>query len=359
MYVLVVIAVCLTVSFALSELFYRLKYPRILGQIFAGILLGIPVIRNSIFIQGIAPIETLAEIGVIFLMLLVGLEVDYKKFKKFSDEAFLVALFAAALPFLLGFGLIKFLGYSNMVAVVTGICLAITAPETIIKSLIEMKKLKSKVGEILMPAAMIDDFIGVSLLTVVLVLVHKESSSQLTLLPVKMIAFIVIVYGLFKLIPLLVSYIQEEKSEISDFTTIIILALFISVISAFLGLGTIIGAFIAGFIIQFVIKDKHEEKVLVKDLKLITFGLIIPFFFINVGLKINPQSIIFNPTLLVLIIIVAILGKVLGSMSVSIFTKLKLRQATLIGWGMNSRGALEIVVAEIALSAGLLPLSIY
>ena len=115
MYVLVVIAVCLTVSFALSELFYRLKYPRILGQIFAGILLGIPVIRNSIFIQGIAPIETLAEIGVIFLMLLVGLEVDYKKFKKFSDEAFLVALFAAALPFLLGFGLIKFLGYINII----------------------------------------------------------------------------------------------------------------------------------------------------------------------------------------------------------------------------------------------------
>ncbi|MBC8147691.1 MAG: cation:proton antiporter [Bacteroidetes bacterium] len=361
MEVLLTIAVCLTISFALSELAHSMHYPRVLGQIAAGIIVSIPFIKSSILLPGsTTAIAFLAELGIVFLILLVGMEIDYKRLKKASKEGILVAIFGAIVPFGLGYLTMKLLGYDTIAAVVLGAALSITAPGTSIRLLMELKKLKTRMGEILIEAAIIDDLLAAVFLSLLLVIVHSSSAIGIAMFPIRIIIFILIAIVLFKLIPKLVTSIQKEKSEIGDFTTSIILALFIAVIAQVFGLGLVIGAFIAGLILQISMrKDKKEERKIVNDLKVISFGFIVPFFFIHLGLNLDLASIISNWHIFVLIMIMAICGKLIGAMILKLFSKLSLKQTALIGWGMNSRGAVELVIAEVARLNGLIPIEIY
>jgi Kef-type K+ transport system membrane component KefB len=101
------------------------------------------------------------------------------------------------------------------------------------------------------------------------------------------------------------------------------------------------------------------EKRLISDLKTVTFGLIVPFFFVFVGLNFDFKAITAFPFLFVLILAVAITGKLVGALLSAFSAKLTFQQSMLIGWGMNSRGAVELVIAEVARQAGLIPIEIY
>ena len=113
-------------------------------------------------------------------------------------------------------------------------------------------------------------------------------------------------------------------------------------------LGPIIGAFIAGIIIHLSEHRKYEHKENIKELEAMTFALIIPFFFINIGLHFDFASLTQNIWLVILVLLIATAGKLLGALIATPFTDLRLSQTHLIGWGMNSRGAVELVIAEIA-----------
>ncbi|MBU4341558.1 MAG: cation:proton antiporter, partial [Candidatus Altiarchaeota archaeon] len=170
----------------------------------------------------------------------------------------------------------------------------------------------------------------------------------LLLFPVELFVFILLAYCLLKFFPTVMRYIQREKSEVSEFMIIILVGLLIATFSEFLGLGTIIGALIAGIILQVSIRDRGEEQILVNDLRIITLGLIVPFFFISIGLNFSVASLFTNPVLLLSILVVATAGKIIGAMLAKPFTDLSWRQLYVVGWGMNSRGAVELVIAFVA-----------
>ena len=119
------------------------------------------------------------------------------------------------------------------------------------------------------------------------------------------------------------------------------------------------GAFIAGILLQksFVFKrhERHEEH----EIETILFGFIIPFFFINIALKFDFGSLFENPLLILIIVVVAIFGKMAGALLAKPFTKLKWKQSYLLGWEMNSRGMIELIIANIALSAGFISTQLY
>lgn len=367
--ILLILAIYLVVSFIFSEIFFRLKYPRVIGYILAGIFLGYPFFSGLFFPEGnfslalgrndpsAMAIDLLSNLGIIFLLLLTGLEINIEKLRKCSREVILIAFFAALVPFLLGFFLMLFLGQSLLVAFIVGAALALTAEGTKDMVLMELRKVNSRVGEIMIGAGAVDDVFGTLFLAVILIIAKTQALgfsevSELFLLLIDFLAFVVLSYLIFKILPSLVRFIQKEKSEVSEFTIIIIIGLLIAIISEKLGLGTIIGALIAGIILQLAIKDIKEEKKMVKDLKIITLGLVIPFFFISVGLKFwsfEIQQFLLNDLLLfVLIILIATVGKIFGSLIVKPLTSLSLKQLYLIGWGMNSRGAIELVIAMVA-----------
>lgn len=380
---LIIFTVCLVVSFLMSELFYRLRYPRVIGLIFAGIILGFFadfIFPGGNFLDALEMKDPMAliikgfgELGIVFLLLLVGLEINLKKLRKVSRDVGAIGFFAAFTPFILGFLSMKlFFASTDTVAFIVGACLSITAEGTKSMVLMEEGKLNSKVGEIMLGAGAIDDVLGVIFLSVVLILAPGVEQShlaallvenvslfqglnqstgglfQLVLLPIEFIIFAILSYLLFKIIPGVVEYIQREKSEVAEFMTVIIMGLSIAIMSEFLGLGTILGALIAGVILQLAIKDRKEEHKMIKDLKIVSLGLILPFFFISIGLHFDINSLFKTPLLLASILIIAVVGKLAGSLIAKPFTDLNLRQLYLIGWGMNSRGAVELVIASLA-----------
>lgn len=358
---LLVILICLALSFLLSELFYRFNYPQVLGPIFAGLILGLPIFRPAFEGNIMINIEFLSTLGIIFLLFLAGLEVNIKKLVKTEKDSVAISIFGAIIPLVLGFCMMRLMGYSNLPAIVLGACLSLTAEGTTVKILLDMKALNTKVGTILLGAGIIDDIFEVIFLSIVLVLAQK-SFEKLAWFPVEVFAFVAITYLAYKFIPQLIRLIQIEKTKVADFTVLLIIVMTIAIISTRLSLGPIIGAFAAGIIINILHHKKNHHKQHyqeVDEFKTMTFGLIIPFFFINIGLHFDVASLINNIGLVVLVLVVATAGKIIGALVAKPLTDLSWKQSYLIGWGMNSRGAVELVIAEIARMNGLISTELY
>ncbi|MBI3032706.1 cation:proton antiporter [Candidatus Woesearchaeota archaeon] len=355
---LTLIVIVLTVSLIMSELFYRLKYPRVIGQLVTGILFSFPLFKAFLTQDFLLDIKFLSDMGIVFLLLLAGMEIDLKKFKKSEKDSVIIAVSCALLPFLLGVVLMKLLGFSNIIAVVVGASLALTAEGTKLIVLLEMKALRTRVGTIMVEAGILDDIFEIGFLALVLLLANG-TAQEVSVFPLKLIFFIVIVVATYLYLPKLLRLIHKEHNPVAVFSTVLVIGLIIALVSEQFGLGPIIGAFIAGIIIQIADKDKKEEHTIVNELKILTFALVIPFFFLNIGLHFDYTAILQNSWFVILVILVATIGKVLGAMAVTPLTDLSLKQTHLIGWGMNSRGAVELIIAEIARSSGIISIKIY
>ncbi len=355
---LAVISLSLLLSFFLVEVFRKFKQPEVLGQIFAGVILGLPFFVSFLGKNIISDIHFLSDMAIVFLLLLAGMEVKFKDIMKVGGEALVVAVFSAAVPFVLGFVVGKAMGYSSLASLVLGATLSITAEGTTLKVLMDLNALKTRVGEIILGAGIIDDVFEVIFLTVVVV-ASQKSFQKLLFFPLELLGFVAVVFFAYKVIPKFLTLVKKEHDRVSVFSSILLIGLVIATISQYLSLGPVIGAFIAGMLIQLSHRLKREETVVVEELKVMTFSFIIPFFFINIGLHLDFQSLATNLWLVLLVLFIATAGKVLGAMAATSFTNLSARQGYLIGWGMNARGAMELVIAEIARSAGLIPIELY
>jgi len=195
------------------------------------------------------------------------------------------------------------MGFGLAVSLVVGICMSITAEATKAKVLMEMRKLKTKIGTLMMGVGIIDDVFGISLF---------------------------IVFG----------YLFSTGFALRE---------------AMIMSGTVIAFFFGVFVHRKI--GRAEKRI--PELEKIMMYIISPFFFVSMGISFSAQSVILDPFLLSIIIIVAFSGKMLGTMMTKPFTKLSMKQLYIIGWGMNSRGAVELALAFIALRVGLLPISVY
>lgn len=365
MHFLVTITLSLFVVFLFSEIFYRFKFPIVVAQIIAGIFIGFPFVRNFLIGENIGLITLLANLGIIFLLFLAGLEVEWNRLYGVRKDIFLIAIFGAITPFLLGFFTLKLMGYSTVIALVTGICLSITSEGTKARVLMELKKLRTRLGTTMIGAGIVDDSLGLLLFTATIVFFdHKIIPATFLYKPLEIIGFMAVIWVTFKFLPKLIKFEERETKqmrEISLFTTVLLLCLAFALFGEYITgteTGSVIAAFIAGIAIQLSLKRK-EEKTIRSHFEIMSLAFIVPFFFIGVGLNFNLNELILNWPLLIIITIIAIAGKLIGAFLTKPFTKLTFKQLHLIGWGMNSRGAVELVIALLALKAGLLPLSIY
>jgi len=280
----------------------RLRLPSVLGLILGGLVLGMPPIKTLIIEPHTEFIFFLGDAGLLCLMFLAGFESSWKKIYHEKKDSLAISFFAALTPFFLGFLLFKLLGFSTITAVVVGIGMSITAEATIADILLDMGQLKTKVGSAMMGAGIIDDVLG-------------------------FLAFILLTYLL----------------EIEGAGGCVFL---LSVIGAFF-LGILAGAFLE--------KENH----VIQSIRKALMWIVVPFFFLSVGLHFEFSSLVISPLFLFLIIVVALVGKIGGSLLAKSFTDLSWKQLHLIGWAMNSRGAIEMALALIALRAGLLSSELY
>ncbi|MEC8339239.1 MAG: cation:proton antiporter [Nanoarchaeota archaeon] len=278
-----------------------LKIPKvvsliILGVIFGSTNFGIFFIGESKYIIGY-----LGHIGIFSLMFLAGLESSYKTLLKEEHDALEIALFGSLFTLFSSFIVFLLLGFSFIESFIIGLCLSITAEGTKARVLLECNKIKTKVASAMLGAGIIDDVLGLALFSGVLFFIGSVDFREHLLL-----------------IGILIS-------------------------------------FVLGLLAQHFFAQHH----LTKKTELVLNNFFIPFFFISMGLNFNISELLLDPKLFFIMFVVGTLGKLIGTLLSKSHTTFSYSQLYLIGWGMNSRGAIEIALALVALHASLISENIF
>jgi len=364
--ILAIVPIVLIAAFLLGEMFKRAGLPAVVGQILAGLLFGVPALKEFLFGEGTALviIDFLATLGVLLLLFLAGLEIEIEKIKETSKDSILISVFSALIPFTVGLVFIMafFPEYGFMAGIIFGGALMVTSEGTNVKVLMDFNCLNTRLGAIMLAAGALDDIFEVLFLALVVILAKGGSLLDLAMVPVEMIVFLVVAFIAFKVISKVLRHLDKKRDQEAElFSLVLIFILVLAALSESLNVGYLIGAIIGGFLLQASMQKisiKHRNEML-NVIKLIAMGFVVPFFFVNVGLTFDIEAFLSNIPFILVTVVIATFGKIVGTMIVKPATNLSWRQLYYIGWGMNSRGAAELVIALIAIQYGLISPEIF
>lgn len=336
----------------------RLGQPSVLGQLLVGVLLG-PAILG--WLEPTPFIKEVAEIGVVLLMFMAGLETDFAEIRRTAVAALLVAVGGVMLPFVGGWGLATAWGYAGATAIFIGVLLVATSVSISAQTLRELGQLQSRPGVTILAAAVLDDVLGIIVLSLVLGAVGGEGAANggesIGLLLVKIVAFFGVA-GLvgWKVLPSIIRWVSRFEAKIAVLTVGIAIALTFAYAAEMAGLAGIIGAYLAGLMLS--LSDFKEQ--LLHEVEQPAYTLFVPFFFTSVGLTATFSGLS-APFLLFLLVLVlvAIITKVVGAGVGAKLAGFDTGSALGVGAGMVARGEVGLIVAAIGLERGLLQSDLY
>lgn len=337
----------------LDELFERLHQPGIAGQILAGILIGPGVLG------WMAPsdfLEALAELGVMFLLFRVGLEVKASDLMKVGPMASWVAVLGVAVPFAAGWGLSRLWNQPQIESVFIGAAMVATSVGITAQVLASKGLLQERASRIILAAAVIDDVLGLLILAVVSSLAKgKVNVLELALTAALAIGFtvVVIAWGTKTMRQVVPRVHRTLRGAEAQFAMAMILLFALSVLAVYAGVAAIIGAFLAGMALAESVGHR------VHDLAQGVTELLTPFFLAGIGLhfSLSALSDLSTVALAGLILVAAVLSKFLGC-GLGAY-RLGWADASRVGLGMVPRGEVGMVVAQIGQSLGVIGERVY
>jgi Kef-type K+ transport system membrane component KefB len=337
----------LVVAWALGSVFSRFGLPVMLGELLAGILLGPPILG---LISPAPGIELIAEFGIFFVMFYTGLELDPRELLEHIWPSLAVALGGFALPFALGYFTAKAFGGTVYQALFVGMGISITAIAVQSVILHSMRIHKTKLGHIIIGAAIADDIFSLMTMSVLIGLAKTGTIEVQNILSVsfKVAVFfgVAILLGQF-VIPKITKRLHDREGK--AFTFAITAALAMAYLAELAGLHFIIGAFMAG---QFVRKEIMEEKLyhaIADRFFGLSYGFLVPVFFASLSFHVHFYRDWSFILLTAAIIIVAVIGKLVGSgLGLALYRR-NFWESVIVGFGMNGRGAVELVVATVVI----------
>lgn len=372
MNVLLIILILLLVTRTFAELAERVKLPALVGELMAGIFLGFLIQR----FQDIAPtiwfasnselFAGLADLGMFFLMLLAGIRMEPLDFAKSSKTAILVAVGGMLVPVSTGFGLgvlvLPDSPFKMAQCLFLGVALAITAVPVAVRMFMDLGALDSKVGKAVIAAAIWDDVLSLFLMALLLAAIGSGGTGTFSiegLLPVvgKVLLFfaISIPVGLY-LFPLCGRYFKYLSFPEVDFSMLLVAALVYAVFAEYMELHLIIGAFLAGMFFHPKIVDVETYERVEQQMSGLTRGFLAPIFFVSVGFHLDVSSVGQVPIFVISLTLLALFSKLIGSGVPAYWAGFSKRDSLLVGVGMSGRGAVELIIAGVALEAGLFSL---
>src|SRR3989338_27235 len=359
----------LFLAYVLSGIFRYFKLPRVIGQISAGIILGIPIIKIIFFNEEILSVFSfITNIGIILLFFFIGLEINFREFKKNFRESSLIAIFNTIIPLAAGFLVGRYLfGFNSITSIIIGISVSVSSQAISLDILEELKLLKSKIGNLIVASGTVDDVFELLLISSILVLFHSAALGQLSfynlIFDVLLYVLVVILSRIF-IIPYALRMFEREKSQATLFMGALLIVLLMAYLSEFLGIGSFIGALVAGMLVRQTLLTGSDRKPWRKNdishsIHIISFGFLIPIFFVNVGLNIDLGSLSSNMFLVVVLIAVDILGTLLGTVIGVRLSKGTLKEGLIVGWGVIPKGDTELIIATLALNNGLISVGVF
>jgi Kef-type K+ transport system membrane component KefB len=348
--ILLHLAIIIFLSKVLGAVSKWLKLPPVIGMLILGVLLGPTVIH---FIEPDEVIMWIAQVGVLFLLFEAGLETNIKQIRSDSKQAMLPALGGILVPFLLGGGLSWVVSHNLLQSLVVGVIFTATSVSVSVMTLIDLNKLRGLEGRCIVNAAIIDDIVGILLLTVVFGIAGGDAENPVLLLSItKILAFFVISFavGIFILKP----FFLNLKRVLMD-NVVISLAIAVVLLYAWFaertGLAGITGAYFAGL---FIGQTQHKHAVQ-EGIAKVGKSFFVDVFFVNIGLQFNLLEIEAEPLFLLIFILLAVFGKLLGSGFGARLMHFDMTRSFRIGAGMIPRGEVALIVANMGLAKGLLP----
>ncbi|MDP4145296.1 MAG: cation:proton antiporter [Bacillota bacterium] len=334
----------------------KIKMPAVLGTLIAGVIIGPSVFSLVKESEGL---RLLSELGVIMLMFLAGMETNVKELKKAGLSSFLIALGGIILPLLFG-TMCASLFFTNFYEnLFVGVILTATSVSISVETLTELGSLNTKAGINILGAAVIDDILGLVVISFVLAASSTSNMQDKTamylalgLVLLKVIVFCLICILMIKFLPELINQIKFKKGEYDTAVIFsIAAALLLGYLAEALGIAAITGAYAAGLMLSSVIhKDFIEGKV-----KAISHYFLTPIFFASVGLSTNIGAMNKNILLLtILMLITAVLGKIVGCGGTARLCGLNKRESIQVGMGMVSRGEVALITTNLGLQNGII-----
>lgn len=343
----------------------RLGYPALMGELVAGIVFG-PTILGVL--QPAAELEIFAELGVFLLMVYVGLEVDIHDLFEMGPAALIVSIGGFLVPLGLGYAAGVVLELPAEASVFIGMAMAATSLATKSRILIDLDLLDTRIAGVLLGGALIAD---VGVLVAFAGVMNFVEAGAVDLIDVALILgktlgfFLVAIIVGDRFLPPAWRQLENlmERYGFVDKTAAFTVALMISLAFALLAivvdLHMIIGGFVAGLFLKQA--DIHEE--IFDHIYGVTYdlamGVFAPIFFVTVGFELTLDVFAQDLLLLIILVVIAFVSKIVGSWLFAIPTELTSREGFVVGLGMNGRGAVEIVIASIGLSAGVIDTQIF
>ncbi|HEX7154217.1 MAG TPA: cation:proton antiporter [Thermoanaerobaculia bacterium] len=341
-----------------GELAERIGQPAVLGEMVGGIVIGVSGLH---LIDAHSPVlHVLSELGVILLLFLIGLETDISRLLKAGGASASVAIAGVAVPFAAGYGVGMWLGYPTTVAVFLGAALTATSVGITARVLSDLGHLKSDESQVILGAAVVDDILGLVLLTVISAVAAGEPLTVLGVGKVFGLAFGFVIAAVVigsLLAPTLIRLIAKVRVAKALFFASIMFAFGLAYLADALGSALIIGAFAAGLVLAKTDRGRDIEHE-VYDVA----QFFIPIFFVSVGAAVDLRQLNpFDPEgrqfLIVglLLTAVAIIGKLVSGYAIIG----KPLRKFVIGVGMVPRGEVGLIFAQLGLTAGLLTAGLY
>lgn len=367
MELLYILLILLLVSRIFGEFAERVSQPALVGEIMAGVMIGVVINRYGSHLPMLADLTHnevfigITELGIFFLMLYAGLELRPAQIVESSGKAIIIALGGMIIPFASGYIIGEIAlpenDYKLAQSIFLGTAMAITAVPVAIKVLMDIGQLKSSVGQTIVAGAVVDDILSLILLAVLVALIETGTvpgMGELFLLTGKVIGFFALTIALGLLVfPHVFRLLHKLHVAESGFSVLLIKALAYSVLAEYMGLHFIIGAFVAGLFFMKEDTDEDEFENVINTVGGITEGFLAPIFFASIGLHLTLDAFVNIPGFLFVLIAVAFLGKVVGAGLPAYFVGMSKRDAAAVGIGMSGRGAVELILADVAMKAGL------
>ena len=370
-YLLTALSAMLVLSRLAAELGRLVKLPVVMGEIIIGIVLGPTILGHfsphwhnllfPVFGNVSIALDGITKISVVMMLFVAGLEVQMQLVIKQGKAAISTSLLGMLIPFAVGFASAWYMPvfFENqdkdkfLYALFFGTAMSISALPVIARTLMDMNMFKTKIGMIIIAAAMFDDLMGWLIFSLIMGMMgHGKNFAAIAL----DIAYI-LGFGLFmltigkKIIDKSLPLIQRKFSWPGGVLSLSLGLCFIcGAFTESIGFHAVLGSFIAGIAIGDSVKLKPKARDIIHQFVTNVFA---PLFFVSIGLKLNFMDN-FNLNLVFAVLIIAIIGKVIGASIGAKLGGLNWRESFAIGFGLNARGAMEIILGSLALSAGLI-----
>lgn len=356
---ILILAATLLAAVAGGRLASRMGYPPVLGELIGGIILGPPLLGL------LRPSETVAllgEFGVLLMMMLIGMHIDPSRLRAVSGSGLAAALGGFFVPAVAGFAFMLAMGRTVPEAIFTGLAMGVTSLATKSRLLIDLKILDTRIAYVLMVGALISDVMVLVAFSMVLGSTGTDQPLWIfaitTGLGAVAFALTAILIGKF-VVPRLVARLPQKPEAALIYAILVTGGLLFAWLAELAGFHAILGSFVFGLVVSERVLGARLSREVRRRLETVSVGTLAPLFFVSAGYLVTLDIFRTHLPLLVGVVVLATVGKIAGTAVFYGMSGRGWREGLVIGAGMNGRGAVEIIVAELALEAGLIDVTVF